>query len=140
MARIDTVRTQRSAFPLLQLSFAFIFRHHRSNFATNQPHCISQHLNHRHSINHATQSKLTLPHRRQRPPANEQPTLERIQTPPVCGNNVQQDSTFRRHCEVKSYELRVVSYQSPILNYQSAFLHYLSSTQSPNANLYSAEP
>ena len=63
MAGIGTVRTQRSRFPLLLLSFAFIFRHPRGNSAAIQPHRTSQQLNHRHSTNHAIQPKLTLSHR-----------------------------------------------------------------------------
>ena len=39
----------------------------RGNSVANQPHRTSQQLNHHHSTNHATHSKLTLPHRR--PPA-----------------------------------------------------------------------
>ncbi len=35
----------------------------RGNSAARQPRCISRHLNHRHSTNHATYSKLTLPRR-----------------------------------------------------------------------------
>ena len=65
MAGIGTVRTQRSRFPLLLLSFAFIFRHHGNNSSAHLPHSTSQQLNHRHSTNHANQSKLTLPRRRQ---------------------------------------------------------------------------
>ena len=68
MAGISTVRTQRSRFPLLLLSFAFIFRHHGNNSSAHLPHSTSQQLNHCHSANHTLQSKLTLPHRRQ-PPA-----------------------------------------------------------------------
>ena len=33
------------------------------NPSTQLPHCITQHHNHHHSTNHATQSKLTLPRR-----------------------------------------------------------------------------
>ena len=38
---------------------------HCSNSTAIQPHRTSQQLNHHHSTNHATHSKLTLPHRRQ---------------------------------------------------------------------------
>ena len=67
-------------------------RHHRGTSITHQPSTQS-----RHSSNHAIQSKLTLPHRRQHPPANRQPDNQRIQTPPVCGNDVQKYSTIRGH-------------------------------------------
>ena len=69
MARIGTSRVQHSTSPLLQLSFAFISRHHSSNSAANRPYCISQQLNHRHSVENATPSKHTLLRRRQYSPA-----------------------------------------------------------------------
>ena len=57
--------------------------HHRGTSTTHQPSTQS-----RHSVDHAIQSKLTLPHRRQRPPANRQPDNQHTQRPPVCGNDV----------------------------------------------------
>ena len=75
------------------------FRSHCGNSAANRPHCRSQQFNHCHSTNHAIQSKLPLPHRRQRPPANKRPAYQRIQRPSACGDDVQKYSTVRGHGE-----------------------------------------
>ena len=61
------------------------------------PYYISQQRNHPHTTNHAIQSKVCLAQRRQHPPANEQPAHQCIQTPPVCGNNVEEDAAIRCH-------------------------------------------
>ena len=48
-------------------------------------------------FSHAIKTKVRLPLRRQHPPANEQPTHKRIQTPPVRSHNVQKYSPVRGH-------------------------------------------
>ena len=52
-----------------------------------------------HSADHPIQSKIRLSQRRQHPPANEQPTYQRIQAPPVRSHNVQEYSPIRGHGE-----------------------------------------
>ena len=53
-----------------------------------------------HSTRHPTQTKISLPQRRQHPPADKQPAHERTQTPPVCGNDVEEDAAIRGHGRV----------------------------------------
>ena len=72
---------------------------HRSNSTAPTPHCTSQQLNHYHSSDHATQSKLTLL-RRQNPPAIPsfpQPSrrAQQIQGFQRCGAGV--SPSIRRH-------------------------------------------
>ena len=62
-----------------------------------RPHCTSQQLNPHHSTNHAIQSKVCLDQRRQHPPADKQTAHERTQTPPVCGNDVEEDAAIGGH-------------------------------------------
>ena len=80
-----------------------------------RPHCISQQLNPHHFTNHAIQSKVCLAHRRQHPLADEQPAHQRIQAPPVCGNNVQKYSLVRGHVKCCHCE-NVANYQYSTTN------------------------
>ena len=75
----------------------------RGNSAAIQPHLTSQQLNHHHSTNHATHSKLTLPRRRQHPPANEHPAHQRIQRTAGSGNDFQEKFLHISLLESTSY-------------------------------------
>jgi len=62
----------------------------------------------RHAANNSIQPQVSLVQRRPHPPANKQPTHERIQRPPVRSNDVQKDSTIGGH---HSYSLTTRAHQ-----------------------------